>query len=370
MAGFASMKAFYQSTSTIVSFDISGVKIRDDTGDDSAEVKELIRKHVEPRVKAIIDDLKASSKKFEDPDFGPTEKDGLGAISLYGSAMPAPAGSKYPKPEDLRWDRPHYENKDMFEASGETKKKEDGEDGEEEEEEEDDDDEGGVWCKHGALFQGGSGANDVIQGQLGDCWFLGALAVMGTKEQLLRRCFWQEEKFREFGMFVCRFYKDTSMMYVIIDDRIPVKQKDGKPIFACCKDPNELWVPLIEKAYSKLHGCYKAIIGGYSHNALADMTGYSPRLVVMKKGFPGFSDALGKEDVWSMLQRYTRWESLMGTSIQSDPKANHKVEAEAGMGLHMGHAYSFLGLGTIQVDGKPTRLVRLRNPWGLSLIHI
>ena len=63
----------------------------------------------------------------------------------------------------------------------------------------------------------------------------------------------------------------------------------------------------------------------------------------------------------------------MGTSIQSNPKENHKVEAEAGMGLHMGHAYSFLGLGTIQHrkdenDPKSEmltkRLVRLRNPWG------
>ena len=117
MAAFANLKPFFASMTTVVSFDISGIDIRDSTGDDSPEVKALIRKHVEPKVKAIVDELKASSRKFEDPDFGPTIKDPLGAISLYGSCIPSPAGSKYPKPEDLRWDRPQYDEDFCYEGT-------------------------------------------------------------------------------------------------------------------------------------------------------------------------------------------------------------------------------------------------------------
>jgi len=126
---------------------------------------------------------------------------------------------------------------------------------------------------------------------------------------------------------------------------------------------------LIEKAYAKLHGCYKALIGGYTHYGLADMTGFSPRLIVMKPGFPGYCVPYEEEEMWSILTKYKAWNCLMGTSIQPNPKEAHKVEAEAGYGLHSGHAYSLLDLNEIPLDppleGKSSiRLIKLRNPWG------
>lgn len=113
----------------------------------------------------------------------------------------------------------------------------------------------------GELFIDGSAAGDVVQGKLGDCWFLGALSVLGTQEDLLKKCFWNLDEYKEFGLYVCVFFKDCGLRYVIIDDRIPVFSSSGKVVFGQCKDPNELWVPLIEKAYAKIHGCYKSLIG-------------------------------------------------------------------------------------------------------------
>jgi calpain len=255
----------------------------------------------------------------------------------------------------------------------------DGEEGEDEEDDDNDDlddvgyfrsEETKVFCNQGQLFVDGSSSGDVIQGQLGDCWFLSALSVLGTDDKLLEQCFWKREEFREYGLYILRFFKDCSIMYVVIDDRLPARAKDGRLIFAGCKNPDELWVPLIEKAYAKLFGCYKSLIGGYTHYGLADMTGYCPRLVVMKEGFLGYSEKYTSDDIWKLLQRNTSWNSLMGCSIQPNPKEKNKVEADAGNGLHMGHAYSFLKIGEIEVTddtnkGKKTiRLVKLRNPWG------
>jgi hypothetical protein len=197
---------------------------------------------------------------------------------------------------------------------------------------------------------------------------------MGANEKLLESCFWKKDAFKEYGIYVLRFYKDCNIVYVIVDDRLPVNNKDGRLIFAGNKDPNELWVPLMEKAYAKLHGSYKALIGGYTHYGLADMTGFCPRLIVMREGFLGYSEKYEKDDIWKLLTQYKAWNSLMGCSIQSNPKEKSKVEADAGHGLHMGHAYSLLGLGEIDLSraknkgkgGEPEllRLVKLRNPWG------
>lgn len=67
--------------------------------------------------------------------------------------------------------------------------------------------------------------------------------------------------------------KNFSWRYVIIDDRLPCKKSSNRPYFATCNKLNELWVPLIEKAYAKLHGCYSSLISGLYDDAIDDMTG-------------------------------------------------------------------------------------------------
>ena len=74
---------------------------------DKDEIKR-IDSIIESKIRVIVDKLKASHEKFEDPDFGPREKDESGAISFYGDGPPDPAGSKYPAPSTLKWERPRY----------------------------------------------------------------------------------------------------------------------------------------------------------------------------------------------------------------------------------------------------------------------
>ncbi len=60
---------------------------------------------------------------------------------------------------------------------------------------------------------------------------------------------------------------------VTIDDRLPCLAGTKNLIYGHCKDKNEMWVPLIEKAYAKLHGCYENIESGSTASALTDLTG-------------------------------------------------------------------------------------------------
>jgi hypothetical protein len=164
--------------STVLVVNVDGVDFSSDTE------KAKINAKVETKVKEIITKLKISHTKFEDPDFGPNDSDEYGAISLYGNGPPNPAGSKYPTPESLKWERPQYDDGKFGADQSEVKDEE-----EDEESEEEDDEFGGfggaesqdevcacnplnlhishhmgqIWCKHGKLFLDGSSSGDVIQ---------------------------------------------------------------------------------------------------------------------------------------------------------------------------------------------------------------
>lgn len=71
--------------------------------------RDQIEQMVAKQVKELVSEAKSVHGKWCDPDFGPTEADPLGALSLYGAEPPAPAGvNKYPDPSSLRWARPLY----------------------------------------------------------------------------------------------------------------------------------------------------------------------------------------------------------------------------------------------------------------------
>ncbi len=134
----------------------------------------------------------------------------------------------------------------------------------------------------------GVASSDCIQGNLGNCWFVSAMSVLATRDELIMGGRQGLEtspdmivdkeiasimskgvyppifhKFRQIGLYVLRFFKNFQWVYVIIDERVPVDITTKKPIFGHCRDPHELWVALIEKAYAKLHGCYENLISGY-----------------------------------------------------------------------------------------------------------
>jgi len=89
-------------------------------------------------------------------------------------------------------------------------------------------------------------------------------------------------RYRSRGLFVIRIYKNVEWVYIIIDERIPVKKETKKPIFGTCKNVHEMWVALIEKAYAKLHGCYGNLISGYIDEGIQELTGFQPEKVLIR----------------------------------------------------------------------------------------
>ena len=60
-----------------------------------------------------------------------------------------------------------------------------------------------------------------------------------------------------------------------------IAQKGGKGLhFAGSGTTGETWVPLIEKAYAKLHGDFAALEGGLMSEAIEDLTGYANNFLI------------------------------------------------------------------------------------------
>ena len=110
---------------------------------------------------------------------------------------------------------------------------------------------------------------------MGDCWFLSALAVVAQRRDLIAQLLQCAANSQ--GCYEVRLFLDGNWTATLLDDQLPCTEQqrrpDGSGLAYSRAQWQQLWVPLIEKAYAKAHGSYRAISGGEIHEALLDLTG-------------------------------------------------------------------------------------------------
>ena len=208
------------------------------------------------------------------------------------------------------------------------------------------------------LFLNGVNPGDIQQGSLGDCWFLGSLCCIATNTHFLERLFVNTEHMLDYGFVTCQFFKNGNWQQVIIDTRLPYNSSYGSPIYGHCKDPNEMWVPLIEKAYAKLHKTYEALNGGKMTDAMVDLTGEASEKYNLRD--PKIAPLADNGELWSMMMRFFRQGSLVGCANSLKGEEGEQTDEMGGDGIWNNHAYGIMDIRDI----KGLRLIRIRNPWG------
>jgi hypothetical protein len=204
----------------------------------------------------------------------------------------------------------------------------------------------------GSLFQNGASYTDIYQGDLGDCYFLAALASNAFRSPSTIASMFIDNGD---NTYTVRFYNNGVADYVTVDRYLPV-DKNGTFIYARQKaddwgkpsdSANEWWYALAEKAYAQLNesgwigqngtNSYSGIIEGFERNTIKQVSGLN------------VNEYVGL-DLDNIVNAFTsgKWVTI---GSKSSGVANNIVE---------GHAYVLVGYD------PDTLTFKLFNPWGVG----
>eukprot|EP00656_Telonema_subtile_P016654 TRINITY_DN1881_c0_g1_i3.p1 TRINITY_DN1881_c0_g1~~TRINITY_DN1881_c0_g1_i3.p1 ORF type:complete len:753 (+),score=166.66 TRINITY_DN1881_c0_g1_i3:351-2609(+) len=298
------------------------------------------RKPTDPQVLEVIQQIKAQKSKFCDPDFDPATMPHADSVLQLMQHQP----------DAWCWMRPE----EFISAK--------------------------LPSKIGELLYGPTESpsySTVEQGMVGDCWFISSLTtVAATQPSIIEMRFLEANP--ELGYYVLCFWKDGAWREVIVDDRMMIlggktrgyaKTKLIYGAIVTAKDSTEpapvLWLPLIEKAYAKLHGGYPFLEGGHLTYGARDLTGGCPLNIWKEQSHRTCSTVDNMFEWDDDMFYFVRKEieargilQLIGCSLHQE---GQDVESESEVGLLVDHEYSVTRL--IRVEGQPL-LVEIRNPWG------
>ncbi|CBJ31495.1 conserved unknown protein [Ectocarpus siliculosus] len=161
----------------------------------------------------------------------------------------------------------------------------------------------------------------VMQGAVGDCWFLAGLAVVSERADLIGRVVGSNGPLAdELGCFEVNLFKDGRWESVVVDSWLPCKDParlkgkekglDHLPAFAKAFN-NQIWPCIVEKAFAKQHGSYDAISGGHVCDAFEALTGAPTETVML--------DNDDSEGNWAQLLSFNQAGFPMGCATAWDP---------------------------------------------------
>ncbi|XP_052659243.1 calpain-10 isoform X4 [Harpia harpyja] len=217
-------------------------------------------------------------------------------------------------------------------------------------------------CSTPRLFSNNLQDVQVKQGILGDCWFLCACVALQKSKYLLNKVIppgqpsWTDESYQ--GCFTCRVWQFGHWVEVTIDDRLPCL--GGKLCFSQCQTEDLFWLPLLEKAYAKVHGSYEQLWAGQVADALVDLTGGIAERWTLKG--PGRN--MEKEKTGMVLEKAV-FRRLMNLKEQCVISCSVLSSRQGASELGEFHAFIVIDiLNLSEVSGKEIFLLRIRNPWG------
>lgn len=202
---------------------------------------------------------------------------------------------------------------------------------------------------------------DVIQGSLGDCYFLSVLSALAENPSRIKKLI-PNLNIVPAGCFEAIVFIHGEPVKVVVDDYFPFHEhnEDETPCLAFVginENSKNIWPAILEKVWAKVNISYENIIAGNSSEAFEFLTA-APIDTYYHEAF--------KDKLFEKLQDADSKNFIICTDI-SDITGNSALSNLTRVGLIPNHAYTIIDVATVSdIKGNTIKLLKIRNPWGTN----
>lgn len=208
-------------------------------------------------------------------------------------------------------------------------------------------------------------AEDIVQGSLGESFFLCALAAaindVGICDDLI------DGEFEDCGIYGVSLFINGKWQMIWVDSLFPCFRPKAnshlrrwRPMFAHCAELKEIWIMVVEKAFAKACGSYEALNDVSISQAMAMLAGGEAATFDLDD--PTVAHDQIFNDIILSSRPGGQWASeiFLGGGSRSD------LLHRQAKGIIARHAYTILDA---VYSSSGSRLLKLRNPWGEGEWH-
>ena len=198
--------------------------------------------------------------------------------------------------------------------------------------------------------------SDVVQGELGDCYFLSVLAAFAEEPKLIAGLVDPKGKGSD-SAFTANVIIHGEPVKIVVDDEFPVAN-DTKLAFAGINENSgNIWPLILEKAWAKCNRSYEDIIPGNSADAFAFL---SPA---------PYNTYYHNSETRPTLFETIRDAQRKGFFVLADitETASTNLESLSRLGLITNHAYTVINTAILRKsNGSEIKLLKMMNIWGTN----
>ena len=197
---------------------------------------------------------------------------------------------------------------------------------------------------------------DVVQGELGDCYFLSVLAAFAEDPKIISNLVDPKGKGSD-GAFTANVIIHGEPVKMVVDDEFPVAN-DTKLAFAGLNENSgNIWPLILEKAWAKCNRSYEDIIPGNSADAFEFL---SPA---------PYNTYYHNSETRPTLFETIRDAQQKGYIVLADitETASTNLESLSRLGLITNHAYTVINTAILRkTNGSEIKLLKMMNIWGTN----